>query len=95
MEMPRIQVHKIEKDLTQSIIRKQTKWIIMAREVWNRKPFGYLENDKIVTVTCKNCSCFFCQLANNRVVVCILYYTNGYKILSLRKLNCVLIYMPK
>jgi len=67
----------------------------VATDMWNGKSFGYLENEKIVTVTCKDCSCFFCLTGNSKACVCILQYTKGYKALSPRKLNYVAIYMSK
>ena len=43
IEMPRIQVHQMEKDMTRNITRKKTRSIIIARNIWNGKSFGYLK----------------------------------------------------
>jgi len=66
--------------MTQIIIRKQTKGIVVGRDMWNGKSFGYLENEKIVTVSCKDCRCFLCPTANRKACVCILQYTKDYKV---------------
>ena len=38
--------------------------IIVARNIWNGKSTGYLENEKIVTLTCKEYSCLLFLTVN-------------------------------